>query len=160
MSNQSYEQAVQIMSQRPDLMDFVGPRPEARVSAAEQFLGVKFPPDYRRFLLEFGAGGFGSLEIMGIIGDNFEKGKVPNGIWYTVAERRLSQMPIHLIAIYSFGNGELACINTAVLNPEGNSPVVVYVPGLSIPEQPYPLVNQDFGDFLLNRVMREIDSGS
>src|SRR5260370_37232531 len=84
VSNKSYEQAVQFMRQFPDLMDFVGPRSESLVSTAEQFLSIKFPPDYRRFLLEFGAGSFGSFEILGVIRENFENSKVPNGIWYTM----------------------------------------------------------------------------
>ena len=81
MSMQNLLGALEIIKRNPAKADFVGPRPEKIVAAAEERLGLKFPQTYRHFLLSLGAGNFGSEEFYGVIHENFENASVPNGIW-------------------------------------------------------------------------------
>jgi hypothetical protein len=56
MSMKHYDQAVELIKQRGLASRFVGPKSEEAVAKAEAALGVRFPPTYRRFCLEYGAG--------------------------------------------------------------------------------------------------------
>lgn len=86
MKQEDYERAVGFMKKHPELRHFVGARSETLVKAAEEKLDLTFPPSYRRFLLEFGAGSFGASELYGVIDENFENSSAPNGIWCTLQE--------------------------------------------------------------------------
>jgi hypothetical protein len=156
MSMKDYEKAVQRMSKRPDLMDFVGPRPEEVVRQAEQILGLVFPPTYRRFLLEYGAGGYGYIEIYGIVNneDLTVKG-VPNGIWYTLDERTTSQLPPSYVVIYNDGEGSLACLDCSRQGVE--APVIEFTPGRSY--NPGDKLMSDFGKFFywLVKLAQEVE---
>jgi SMI1 / KNR4 family (SUKH-1) len=46
---------------------YVGGKSEACICAAEKKLGVRFPPGYRQFLADFGAGKFKDIEIFGVL---------------------------------------------------------------------------------------------
>ena len=50
-------------------------------------LGLEFPPSYRRFVLDFGAGSFGASEVYGVIDSNFENSSVPDAVWCTLDVR-------------------------------------------------------------------------
>jgi hypothetical protein len=56
MSMKHYEQAVELIKSRGLGSQFVGPKSEEVVARAEAALGIRFPPTYRRFCLEYGAG--------------------------------------------------------------------------------------------------------
>jgi antitoxin YobK len=127
MSMEDYETGIARMLGHPDEMDFVGPRDEALISKAEQVTGHRFPPTYRRFLLAFGAGGFGSQEIYGVIRDDFETSGVPDAVWYNLRLRRDCFAPDHLFAVHSFGDGELACLDFSSLTDD-ECPVVGFLP--------------------------------
>lgn len=59
MSDADFQQALRIVDENPGRAAFVGGRDEMLVAEAERALGVEFPPSYRRFLEELGAGSFG-----------------------------------------------------------------------------------------------------
>jgi len=151
-----YDQAVALMSQHWGMQDFVGPRPEPLVKAAEDRLGVRFPPSYRRFLIEHGAGSFGSSEVYGVIGTSFDQSSVPDGIWYTLSERKESNLPSTMVVIFNDGSGDLFCIDSAASRPDGEAPVVRFQPGIPVPTQRPEVIARDFGSFLLDVVRREI----
>ena len=156
MSIIDYQSAVELMQQHTDLMDFVGPRPNETLLAAEKALGLKFPLVYRHFLLEYGAGGFGGEEIYGIINPEFENSGVPDAIWYTLESRGRIKLPHDYIVIYSVGNGEIFCSDLTA-SYDDKAPVVAFEPGLPIKLQNHEVIAQDFGEFLLQRVREEID---
>lgn len=87
MSNENYERARQLIEDAGGC-DFEGPKPEMLVAKAESALGLRFPPSYRRFLLELGCGDINGLEVYGLIDGDFEKSTVPDGVWLTLNERR------------------------------------------------------------------------
>ncbi|MCR5289371.1 MAG: SMI1/KNR4 family protein [Treponema sp.] len=82
-----------------DNSDFEGCKPEELVQKAENFLELKFPDEYRRFLLEFGCGDVDGVEIFGIINDKFETNSVPDAIAITSKERKNVALEKNLIII-------------------------------------------------------------
>ncbi len=84
MSMADLAEALALIQAHQDDAHFVGPREEGLITAAETALGITFPPLFRRFISELGAGGIGSEETYGVISDNFTSGRVPNGIWLTL----------------------------------------------------------------------------
>jgi SUKH superfamily protein len=154
MGMQEYEEAVRVMEARPDLREFAGPRAEPLVRKAEVRLGFRFPPTYRRFLLEYGAGNFGSAEIFGVIAENFDRSAVPDGVWYTLKERQAVGLPSNLMVIYNDGMGNLGCLET-IPEADHEGAVVLYRPGLQASSQPREILATDFGRFLLDLVESE-----
>ncbi|HKE48823.1 MAG TPA: SMI1/KNR4 family protein [Rhodanobacteraceae bacterium] len=129
--------------------DFVGPRPEEWILAAEERLSLRFPPTYRRFLKELGSGGIRSEEFYGITRNNFDVGTVPNGIWLTLDERKTG-LPSCLVLVQDTGDGNWYAIDTSQANAQGESPVVF----VDISGRPHETVAEDFGRFFLDRVSR------
>ncbi|MFC4775750.1 SMI1/KNR4 family protein [Paenibacillus sp. GCM10023252] len=148
MINQKYQNAVNRIKQHPELSDFNGGVPEEIVVKAEKLLGLKFPESYRDFLLQFGVGNFGFIEIYGIINDDFYNSGVPDAVWYTLQEREEVNFPLNLIVIHDTSGGELFCLDTS----QPNAPVVTYHIGYDIEVQTYEVIANDFGEFLLERV--------
>lgn len=85
-----YERAVDLL-EREGGGDFVGPKPTELIAAAEEALGFTFPPTYRRFVSDYGAGGVGGTEIYGVIDADFEDSSIPDGVWYNLQLRREGQ---------------------------------------------------------------------
>jgi antitoxin YobK len=154
MGMEEYEAAVRLMEAQPHLREFAGPRPESLVRKAEQRLGFRFPPTYRRFLLEYGAGNFGSAEIFGVIGDDFDRSAVPDGVWYTLKERTAIGLPGNLMVICNDGMGNLGCLE-AIQEEEREGAVILYRPGARVDNQARETLASDFGDFLLELVEGE-----
>src|SRR5438105_11846156 len=88
MSTLDLDRALEAIRGAGDRAHFVGPRSKALVDAAERALGLRFPPRYRRFAELLGAGSVGGFEVYGVVNDNFERARVPDGIWATLEERR------------------------------------------------------------------------
>lgn len=141
------EQAVAAIV-RTDAGDFVGPRPPSLVASGERVLGVRFPPTYRRFLLEFGAGDVGDLEVYGIIDEPVDEGPVPNGVWLTLRTRQHG-LPEDLVIVSDTGYGEAYVLDTATVDEGGENPVVIWDVGY---ERPYEVVAPDFGSFFWEQV--------
>lgn len=149
-----YEEAVRLMNQHQDLQNFVGPRDEALVQAAENALGLKFPATYRRFLLEYGTGNFDSSEVFGVVDDDFTHSSGPYAVWCTLNERAEGGLPNNLVVIYSDGAGAFFCLDCA--DKEGEeAPVVAYYIGFPAAQQPREVIAEDFGEFLLQLVKRQ-----
>ncbi len=145
---------IAIMNANSTRRHFAGPRDLETIAAAESALGRSFPPTYRAFLQQLGAGNFGAFEVYGITSNNFESAKVPNGIWLTLRERRSGVLPDNLLIIGDTGDGAYYCIE---LIRDQEARVVVFCPGIRIANQhPYEVVASDFGEFLLRQVTEEL----
>lgn len=83
MSLETYLEAKELMQKNKEKGFFVGPRSDELISLAEDTLRIKITGFYRDFLKTFGAGYFGSQEVYGVIGDDFENSSVPDAIWFT-----------------------------------------------------------------------------
>lgn len=156
MSIQNYQKAVSIIEANKSKGFFAGPRTEELISLAEETLGLKFIGAYREYLKNYGAGNFGAQEIYGIINDDFENSSVPDGIWYTLTERNEIGLPNNFLIIYDTGSDELYCLDFQRLNSDNEPAVVSFVPGIDLNKQRYELLANDFGDFLLDMVNREV----
>ena len=113
---------------------------------------MKLSGIYKGFLKTYGAGSIGSEEIYGISSLDFENSTVPNGIWYTLSERKEINLPVNLLVIYSTGDGKLYCLDYNKLNEEKEPAVVSFFPGFDLDIQKFDIIAEDFGDFLLERV--------
>lgn len=155
MSLETYHQAKQYILNNKEKGFFVGPRPQELISLAEETLGLKFPGSYLDFLKTFGAGGFGSQEIYGIVHGDFENSSVPDAIWYTLTERKDIDLPHNLLIIYHTGFEEFFCLDFSQKDTNGEPPVVAFVPGVDNDKQQYEVIAKDFGGFLLYLINQE-----
>lgn len=157
MSMSNLEQALDLIRDNEDSADFVGPRDLLLVESAEAALGLTFPPTYRRFLLEMGCGDIAGVEIYGLIDGNFAHSTIPNGIWLTLDERRTTKLPRPLILVSETGDGGYYAIDRGHIDSQGESPVIVWFPGLSTMGGEVEQVGEDFGAFLLERLTQAIE---
>lgn len=156
MSIQDYNNAVKLLQQNQELSDFVGECSEQLVKKAEAKLNVIFPQTYRNFLLNYGAGNFGSEEIYGIVKEDFDNSGIPDAIWYTLKQRKEVNLPSTLVIIYHTGGEEMFCLNFNKLGKHQEPVVVSYVIGVDLEFQTYEIIANDFGEFLLQRVKMEL----
>lgn len=160
MSMQDYDIAENLLRQQPHVSSFAGPQPESRVRAAERRLGCVFPPTYRRFICEHGAGDVGSESFYGVSQDNLDSVGGSNIVWFTLRKRQTThlqpdrQFPLELIPVYNLGNGELFCLDLSNVQDQ-EAPVVVYSPGGPTNQQ-RDLIACDFGEFYRQIVENQI----
>lgn len=157
MSLDNYNKAVALIEGNKTKGYFAGPRSGNLIKLAENTLGIQFSGMYRSFLEKYGAGSFGSQEIYGVISSDFENSSVPDAIWYTLTERKEIGLLPNLLVIYDTGAGELFCLDFNQSNKDNEPAVVSFVPGVSLEKQSYEKIADDFGDFLLDLVSREIN---
>ncbi|TMF89808.1 MAG: SMI1/KNR4 family protein [Chloroflexi bacterium] len=63
MAMKDMDAALQLVARNDRQADFVGKRSTEMVADAESALGVRFPPTYRKFLTELGAGDIAGEEF-------------------------------------------------------------------------------------------------
>ncbi|TWH76381.1 SMI1/KNR4 family protein [Sedimentibacter saalensis] len=148
----NFEEALELLkNDKSGKAFFSGSKSEELLSKAEEALSLKFSPMYRKFLSEFGAGSYGSVEFLDLIDEDFEDSCVPDEIWYTLNERQSSNLPNNLVVIYETGDGDLYCQDYN--NIDATEPkIVAYSPGVSYPNQMYKVVAQSFGAFLTEKL--------
>lgn len=142
------EHALVLVEQHQDEADFDGSKPGALLEKAEQALGFSFPPTYRAFLSRLGCGDVAGEEFYGVTDDNFVHSSIPNGIWYTLDERKNFQLPECLIVVGSTGDGGLYATDCSQTSDDGEHPVVEWWSG----PQKQSQIAHDFGEFFLNRI--------
>ena len=111
-----------------------GPVPESQISAAEEALGVTFPPSYRTFLRTFG--GIAIPPHLGVVHDFVGVGPTlaPEGadvgtdvVRRTLAARAERKLGEHLVVV---GMGaqyqEWFCLDVSRSSPNGEYPVLLF----------------------------------
>jgi len=146
MSMPDYERARAIIAANSAKAHFAGPRPEELIRKAEDALGLRFPDTYRQFLLDYGAGNFGPAEFYGVINEDWEHSSVPDGVWYTLSERRQFGLAVALVVVADAGTGELYVLDVS----KENGPVYLVSPVSSMAHR--ARVASDFGEFFLQEV--------
>jgi len=118
--------------------EIAGPVPEAAISAAEEALGVEFPPSYRTFLRTFG--GIAIPAHLGVVhefvgvalssGDPAASASEPSEqdvVRRTLAARAERKLADHLVVV---GLGaecqEWFCLDASRPRPNGEYPVLLY----------------------------------
>jgi hypothetical protein len=146
-----YEEALRLLQSYLDRSTFK-PQPPERVERAERTLGVRFPPTYRRFLHELGAGGIGSEEIYGVFSDDFESTGSPGAVGYTLQLRREGRIADDRVVVYGLGDGSNDALATGRAGPDGEAPIVGFIPGLSQPSDQHEVTFPDLGCFFLETI--------
>jgi len=156
MSRVNYEIAMKNIEENMSACFFAGEKTEGLIKKAELALDFKFSPQIRAFFRKFGAGSIGSEEIYGVINDDFVSSSVPNGVWFTLIERKEINMPKHLYVVFDTGSDEFICQDYSNMNDDGEPRIVLYYPGADNESQPYEVVADDFGNYLLEITSEEL----
>lgn len=157
MSKEQLHQAFGLIEQHQELASFEGAKSEALVKQAEEALGLQFPPTYREFLGRYGCGDIAGQEFFGLIDGEFLESSVPNAIWLTFDERRSGALPDAAVVVCDFGDGSYGVIDCSLKNREGESPIVVWWPGVDAELGTCERVAEDFGSFLLERIVLALE---
>lgn len=152
MSMNDLHRAFRLIDEHSDEADFVGTRSEELVELAASALGLTFPPTYREFLLRLGAGDIAGAEFYGVITADFVNSGVPDAIWLAMRHRNTSQLPKSLVMVYTYGEGTYCAIDTSQRIANGESPIVIWDPGLSLPDDKLEVVAEDFGRFFYKTI--------
>jgi len=160
MSWDNYERALRVLENNQDECDFIGKRSESLIEKAESEIGIKFSKMYRHFLMNYGAGNFWALEIFGVISRDFVKNAAldaTDAIKYTLIKRRENQLPNHYLVIYDMGDNELICLDFNSLDEKNEPAVVTIYLDMDFSKQPFEIIADDFGEYLLECVEAELD---
>ena len=152
MSTSAVETALDLVRSYSGRKHFVGGRSSDLIRVAEKALGVEFPPSYRRFLEELGAGSISGSEVYGITDGTFTDSAVPNGIWLGLREREDSLLPAGLVVVSDSGEGDYLAIDARKSDGNGEAPVVLWSPGASVPGQHLEQAATDSGSYFLELV--------
>lgn len=156
MSFMDYETAKLLIKNSKNKITFdEKPVSEELIKKAENRLQLIFSPTYKTFILEYGYGSFGSLEIYGLIDDDFDNSGIPDAVWLHLQNKSDKQYPSFLLQISDVGDGFYYYLDSSKPNENGEYPVVIWGHGLK-PEQA-EIVYEDFGAFLLDQVQQVID---
>jgi antitoxin YobK len=97
-----------------------GPVSESLIAAAEQQLGVQFPPQYRAFLSVFGSGGVDSEDFIGLGGpEHLDIAKLVLRL-----RDRNNPLPARLLPIRGDGFGNYDCFDTDQPTSQGEYAIV------------------------------------
>ena len=142
MNSDAFNQLKARIAANPIHFELGNPATEETISKAEQFLGVRFPETYSRFLRTWGTLAIGPLEFYGIAGNDFEKSSVPDGIWFTQAKRKQLGLPTNLIVLLDNNGDEYYSVDT------NSGKVVTW-------EVPTRRVGRELADDVFNFILKE-----
>jgi antitoxin YobK len=145
--------ANKLIEENKDYGYFAGEQTTELIEKAEKALNVVFPESYKQFLLQYGAGSFGSSEVYGVIKYDFVNSSVPDAVWLTMREREHGLVK-DAVVIYSVGDGWQHCLLCNQSNEQNN--IVSYYAPAPAELQKYETVFESFGEFLLEIVKSEI----
>lgn len=152
MSMEDLNRSLRYAAEHPDEADFEGPRDESLVASAEEALGLRFPPTYRRFLRACGAGDMGAREYYGVIDDNWSTPGPPDAIGTTLDEREQWDLPEPFVIIAATGDGSWYVLDTEQTDQHGENPVLIWTSNASSLDDPPERVADDFGAFFSEAV--------
>jgi hypothetical protein len=130
------------------IADLNGPVTEEEVVRAESQLGVRFPKSYRVFLQRYGCGSVDGYEFLGIVSGSVGEGW-PGVVWVTKREREWG-LPSDFIVVYRSGIGDTYCLDVGRTGPDGEAPVILWLPGAPLDEQCLDPVFESFADLVFD----------
>lgn len=125
-----------------------GPRTPADIASFEASFSLQLPPDYRQFLLDFGALLAPQLAILGL-GRTETTGFPVSAILLLLRVKHL-QFPMSMLPVEDLGNGHLACLDCSP-GRSGNSPVFDFDLGAGATTG-HPQLAACFWDYLYARL--------
>jgi hypothetical protein len=136
-----------------DVADFGQPVADATIAAAENALGIRFPPSYREFVKRVGFCAIGPRELYGITRSGLDATSVPSVIFATRSEREAGGLPPELLLIEESGGGEMYVLDTRAANSDGEAPVKMWTPAFHDARDLETLA-PDFGAYVLDMARR------
>ncbi len=76
----------------------------------------------------------------------------------TLHDRNAWQMHESLVVVYGTGDGDYYALDTSRTNADGESPLVLWLPNVSIPTADRPEVARDFGQFFYQTVKEAVET--
>jgi cell wall assembly regulator SMI1 len=143
----AYEKAKELLVSIDDV-DFEGAKSNDLVTLAETALGIRFPPSYRRFLVEFGCGSVNAHEIYGVISTDFEHSGIPDAVWCTLRDRATVGMNKRFVVIGTDFDGSRICIDLGDCDENGEAGIVT----LSMDGKTRQRIAPTFGHYFLDCV--------
>jgi hypothetical protein len=108
-----------------DQCQIVGPAADAQIDAAEEALGVTFPPSYRTFLRTFGA--IAIPEHLGVVHDFVGMSPADDVVGRTLKAREERKLADHLVVVgIGAGQREWFCLDFSREGSDDEVPVVMY----------------------------------
>ena len=107
---------------------------------------MRFPPSYRAFLDQFGAGSILGREVYGVAPDPEAQGP-PNVVWQTLHARRTFGVPPHYIKLVDLDDSSAIALDASAQRQDGEMPVVRIWPGELGADLLDGEVAPDFGSF-------------
>ena len=114
------------------------------LEAAEQRLGVAFPPSYRRVIEEFGTWEIAGVEFLGVY-QTPAMGEELLGSVHATVEGWSRGLPESLVVVMFDDMVGLVSVDMGRTNPEGEAPVVAWTPDGRAEE-----LGSDFGSYALH----------
>jgi antitoxin YobK len=148
MGMEELQEGIAFVNLHPELADFMGNQDEGIIVQAEILLQLRFPPTYRQFLMQLGAGSFGAEEFYGITSPSFQA-VAPDAIGLTLKYREQWDFPHSYVYIYNSGDGIHLVIDTSQLNAEAEYPILIWQSGSLVKED---ALFPDFGTFFKNAI--------
>jgi len=141
----AFDLAMELIRKKIDQCDFLGEIEEELVEKAENFLGIQFPADYRKFVLNYGTGCIGNYEIYGITKKKLTESSAPDTVWSTNFFRENTGLVKKMIIIESIGDGDYIVLNCE--DGIDKNFLMRYAPGSDFPY--CDIIHSSFGEYLL-----------
>lgn len=137
-----------LIAENRDQSFFFGNVDETIVRKVEEKLELTFPPQYRKFITEYGCGNIGPIEIFGL---GPEEESVPNLEWVIKDLRQTRNLPEYLIPIENIGDGSYAVLSSqyASENEVGEGDVLEWNSRARDPKR----IANSFGEYLQDRLL-------
>jgi hypothetical protein len=142
---------VRLVRANSEVASVAGGCDPALIAAAEAKLDVTFPPSYAEFLRQLGECDIAGEEFYGVWIREDEPDTFYGAVRTTLNARKSSDMPRELVGFMSDGMGGIYVLDTASAGDDGEAPVLVWVPGGSVPRGILERVSGSFGEFALFR---------
>ena len=164
MKSEKIIRALELIDQsglgRPYLNDKYAVSDE-QVHQAEDILGWRFPDSYHYFLTNLGSGDFEGAEFYGLIPGEQNCEEIPNGLWFTLEERKNMNLPNGLFAFENHDGDAVSCLALSLMQ-NGECPVILWEYSESYERQlqrPHILA-ETFGDYFLQKVRELIEDAA
>ncbi|WP_168210453.1 SMI1/KNR4 family protein [Persicimonas caeni] len=153
MGTHETEEAARLIQRHSERADFRGGASDHEIARAEDRLGVKFPPSYRRFLEDLGAGQFGDQTFFGVIGPEVDS--MLDVVSRTLDQRTHGNLPTTHVVVAPYGSEAFFGFDCADRRYNEECPVAEFPRDYGDTQEPN-YFELDFGSFLLARIRDEL----
>ncbi|MEW2188234.1 SMI1/KNR4 family protein [Streptomyces cellulosae] len=154
---QASEQLIELIHRNEDIANYADGCDAETMAAAEDALGISFPPSYRYLIEEFGTWDIAGEEFLGVYTTPAMGSTLLGSVAETLDARNQYGMPPNLIVVMFDGMGGLVALDSSHVDQQGEYPVVVWNPGVMHSEDAERL-GEAFGPFAYAQCQRAVTS--